>query len=80
MTVFDILNFNRELLERISQSGIRLDDVRYVNLYKDYLEMTESGQKTTFVIAALSDKYSVSVRKIYLLVKHFKTDCTFSTR
>lgn len=80
MTVFDILNFNRELLERISQSGIHLDDVRYVDLYKDYLEMTESGQKTTFTIAALSDKYSVSVRKIYQLIKHFKTDCTVSTR
>ena len=37
MKVIDILNFNRELLKKLQDAGIRLEDYRYVDLYSDYL-------------------------------------------
>ena len=75
MTVFEVLIFNRELIERLSESGIRLDDARFVDLYIDYNAMLEDGDKVSYVVAFLSKKYGVSVRKVYGLIKRFKSDC-----
>ena len=32
MKVIEILNFNRELLKKIQDAGIRLEDCRYIDL------------------------------------------------
>lgn len=34
MTLFEILNFNRELLERLAGTGYKPDDYKYIDLYK----------------------------------------------
>jgi hypothetical protein len=75
MTVFEILNFNRELLNRIQNAGIRLDDCRYIDLYNEYDTMLRQGEKTTYIVTVLSGKYAVSERKVYDLVKRFKSNC-----
>lgn len=36
MTVFEILNFNRELLNRLVVIGIKPDDCKYIDLYAEY--------------------------------------------
>lgn len=33
MTIFEILKFNREILERLHKAGVRHSDVRYIDLY-----------------------------------------------
>lgn len=60
MKVIEILNFNRELLKRLQAAGIRLED---------------QGEKVSYAVAVLSEKYSVSERKVYALVKRFQSDC-----
>ena len=87
MKVIEILNFNRELLKRLQASGIRLEDAqilmdkihledaRYIDLYSDYTRMLDQGEKVSYVVAVLSEKYSVSERKVYALVKRFQSDC-----
>ncbi len=34
MTIFEILKFNRELLNRLRKSGIRLEDADYIDLFR----------------------------------------------
>ena len=68
MKVIEILNFNRELLKRLQAAGIRLEDARYIDLYADYTRLLDQGEK-------VSEKYSVSERKVYALVKRFQSDC-----
>lgn len=75
MKVYEILEFNRELLERLGRAGVRLDDARYVDLYADYERMVGDGCKVTYVMAYLSRKYGVCERKAYSLVKRLKSDC-----
>ena len=36
MKIIDILKFNRELIKRLRETGIRLEDERYIDLYNDY--------------------------------------------
>lgn len=70
MKVIEILNFNRELLKRLQAAGIRLEDAR-----ADYTRLLDQGEKVSYAVAVLSEKYSVSERKVYALVKRFQSDC-----
>lgn len=76
MTLFEILNFNRELLKRLISVGFRPDDRQYLELYRDYVQMRREGDKVTYIVSVLSERYSVSERKIYSIIKHLETDCT----
>lgn len=75
MKVFELINFNRELLEKLQDAGIRLGDVRYIELYSDYMDMYKNGHKVSYIVAVLSEKYAVSERKVYGLLKRFQSDC-----
>ncbi|EFZ37000.1 hypothetical protein HMPREF0663_11913 [Hoylesella oralis ATCC 33269] len=81
MKVIEILKFNRELLKRLRTAGIMLKDTEYINLYTDYRKMIAEGEKVSYVVAVLADRYSVSERKVYGLIKRFESDCKlFSVR
>ncbi|WP_028896642.1 hypothetical protein [Prevotella sp. HUN102] len=75
MKIIEVLKFNRELIKRLKIAGIRLEDEEFVDLYTDYTALLEHGEKVTYIVAVLSDKYAVSVRKVYRLIKHFQSDC-----
>ena len=74
MTLFEILNFNRELLERLTRMGFKPDDYKYIDLYKEYEQMRRQGDKVTYCVAVLS---ILCERKIYEIVGRFKKECTF---
>ena len=76
MTLFEILNFNKELIDRLISVGFKPDDCRYVALYADYMKMHGRGEKVTYIVTLLSDKYKVSERKVYNIIKKFETNCT----
>lgn len=75
MTVFEILNFNRELLERLKRIGVRLDDTMYIDLFVDFNNMVGTGDKVSYAVAVLADRYGISERKVYSLIKRYKSDC-----
>lgn len=72
MKVFEILNFNREPLKR----GIRIEDVEYIDLYNDYRVMLGGGEKVSYIVATLADRYHVSERKVYTLIKRYGRECS----
>lgn len=76
MTLFEILNFNKELLNRLCMVGFKPDDCRYIDLYNEYEQMKNAGEKVTYIVNFLSTKYDVSERKIYEIVKRFGKHCT----
>jgi hypothetical protein len=77
MTVYEILNFNKELINRLSKIGFKPDDYKYIDLYSDFESMRCNGDKVTYIVSFLADKYSVSERKIYDVIKRFGKRCTF---
>lgn len=38
--------------------------------------MVNSGDKVSYAVAVLADRYGVSERKVYSLLRHFRTDCS----
>ena len=75
MKIREVLKFNRELIKRLKIAGIRLEDEEFVDLYTDYTTLLSRGEKVSYIVARLSDKYAVSERKVYTLIKRFKSDC-----
>lgn len=37
--------------------------------------MVGKGDKVSYTVAVLADKYNISERKVYSLIKHFQNDC-----
>lgn len=78
MRIIDILLINRELIERLHKFGINADDCKHVNLYQEFETMKDSGEKVTYIVASLSEKYGISERKIYKIVRKFSSQCCIS--
>jgi hypothetical protein len=76
MTVYEILNFNKELLNKLGLIGFKPEDYKFIDLFSEYEKMLRNGDKVTYIVSVLSDKYNVSERKIYAIIKQFKKDCT----
>lgn len=78
MTIFEILNFNKELINRLRIAGIRLDDTLYIDLFADYRKLVNNGDKVSYAVAILANKYNISERKVYSILRRFKSECTFN--
>ena len=78
MKVIEILNLNKELLKKFQAAGIRLNDVQYIDLFNEYRTLLSQGEKVSYIVAVLSTKYQVSERKVYDLIRRFKSDCNLS--
>ncbi len=76
MKIIELLKFNRELVSRLKMAGVRLEDTEYIELYNDYEEMLARGEKVSYIVAALADRYGICERKVYMLIKRFQSDCT----
>lgn len=75
MTIYEILSFNKELLRRLFDAGIQTKDYRYVDLFRDYIDMLNEGNKTTYAVSVLSDRYAISERKVYDVIRKLASDC-----
>ena len=75
MKIIEVLKFNRELIKRLKIAGIRLEDEEFVDLYTDYTNLLKRGEEVSYIVALLSERYAVSERKVYTLIKRFKSDC-----
>ena len=75
MKVIEILNLNKKLLKKFQTAGIRMEDVQYIDLFNEYLALVTQGEKVSYIVATLAEKYNISERKVYDLIKRYKSDC-----
>lgn len=53
-----------------------LGDYKYINLYSEYEDMYKAGLKNDlYSYFFIMVKYGISERKVYMIVKLFKSDC-----
>ena len=55
--------------------GMKQDDARYIDLYSEFETMKSRGE-TTYAVLHLAEKYAVSERKVYDVIRRFKKGCT----
>lgn len=72
MLVANFIKTNGETLKLLSKFGVHIDDFKYIDLFSDYEEMLNEGNKITYIVSVLSDKYSISEATVYRVLKRFK--------
>lgn len=72
MRIVDLVEFNRELLQRMNEAGIRLEDYKYCDLYRDYLKLSETMNTRKEVILTLAERHHISDRQVYNILKHLE--------
>ena len=75
MKVYEILSLCPEFLKKLHDFGIRNDDYQWIDLYREYCQMRDNGEKIVFIVAFLGDKYGICERKVYKVIKHMEQDC-----
>lgn len=76
MTYYEIIKLSKEPIDRLNSAGFRLEDCQYLRLYEDYKRMHKAGDKMTYIVSVLHDRYNVCERKVYDLIKRFGRHCT----
>ena len=76
MKVIEILKLNKGMLKTCRKVGIRMEDVQYIELYNDYNRLLDEGEKVSYIVAVLAERYNVCERKVYTLIKR----CIWSFR
>lgn len=68
----ELVEFNKELFQRLKRAGIRLEDAKYCDLYRDYVEMSRTEPSRKVVLLSLAEKYGISDRQVYNVINHMK--------
>lgn len=53
-----------------------MEDVQYIELYNDYNRLLDEGEKVSYIVAVLAERYNVCERKVYTLIKRLQSDCS----
>lgn len=72
MRRIDLIEFNKELLQKLNEAGIRLEDYKYCDLYSDYLELSETMVTRKAVILTLAERHHISDRQVYNILHHLE--------
>ena len=75
MKVVELLKIGQILLETLQDYCIKVSDVKFVEMYDEYCKMTEQHMKTSYIAAVLSEKYNISERQFFYLIKRFDKEC-----
>lgn len=52
-----------------------MEDVQYIELYNDYNRLLDEGEKVSYIVSVLAERYNVCERKVYTLIKRLQSDC-----
>lgn len=73
MTRAEIIEFNKELFQKLKQAGVKLEDYKYCDLYRDYVEMLKIESNRKVVMLTLAQRYGITDRQVYNIINHMKT-------
>lgn len=69
----DLIEFNKELLQKLKKAGVKLEDYKYCELYRDYLKLSATTGSRKEVMLTLADRYKITDRQVYNIINHLKT-------
>ena len=75
MTVYEALKLCGGVIERLEKAGVRPSDHKYVALFEDYRRAKQRGEKVSYIITCLAERYDMSERSVYDVVKRLDNDC-----
>lgn len=74
MTVAEFLEKYENVIKFIDDNHILSRDVKYISLSKEAKEMMADGMKMDYVTSCLADKYNITDRTVYAVIKRLSTE------
>lgn len=77
-TVHDVVRQYADVLHALARAGVAIEDVADLDICEDFIRLTATGLKTTYVVAHLCAEYERSERTIWRIVRKFRrvvVDC-----
>ena len=71
MTRYEIIKMNEQLFKLMKKNSIDIGYVQYLALFEEYKRMKAKKHKVSYIVCFLSDKYDVTERGIYKIIKRF---------
>lgn len=69
MRAIDIVRFCGDIMKRLSECDILLDDYKRVDMCDEYCKLIKDGHKKEYAIAVVTEKYRVSESTVRRAVK-----------
>jgi hypothetical protein len=70
----DLILYCEEMMRKLRKAGVRPDDYKYADLYRDYLKMKQTESSRKVVILSLAQRYSYTDRQVYNIIKHMEKE------
>lgn len=77
MKAIDILTCAESVCRILGRNDIDPKDVRYIDLFRDWVRMKMEGHKYQYIVYYLSTEYDVSETSVYRIVKRLEKDIEF---
>jgi Mor family transcriptional regulator len=74
MKVVDLVKISKEALKMMSNSGIKTEDWRHIEMYEEYEDMRKNCEKFRYIMAYLSEKYRLSESSVRRIIKRLSAD------
>lgn len=71
MTRYEIIKMNEQLFRLLNDNGIDPKDLQYLPMVEEYRKMKSKKHKVNYIVCYLSEKYDITERGIYKIVKRF---------
>lgn len=68
----ELVEFNKELFQKLKSAGVRLEDYKYCDLYRDYVELCRKEHNRKVVFLTLAERYNISDRQVYNIINHME--------
>lgn len=75
MTVYEALKMCGGVIEKLEKAGVKPSDHKYVALFEDYQRARKRGEKISYIVFCLAQRYGMSERNVYEVVKRLGSDC-----
>ena len=75
MRVYEALKLCGGIIEKLEKARVKPGDHKYVRLFEDYQNARKRGEKVSYIVAILAERYNVSERNVYDIVKRLGSDC-----
>ena len=69
MTQYELLKMAESLLVVLMSNDVDAKDVKYLEMYKEYMRLKKEGHKVGYVVYYLSQQYECSEATVYRVVK-----------
>ncbi|MCM1221982.1 MAG: hypothetical protein NC548_46670 [Lachnospiraceae bacterium] len=60
---------NRSMVEVLLANHININDVQNLQIFEQFMEMKQQGHKVSYITVFLADKYGMTDRGIYKIIK-----------